>query len=507
MFTHTPLRALPFLVAAATAAGQTSPQYYPLPTRGIMPADAVGFILSGNSDIQKKARTLPVQLTPTAPVDGGAHYSVPKVMAALPQGTPTLAIDAMSSGNDALPLVYHTATQQFRISQMNNAGSWAVLHLAIDDTSSPGSAVRTVMGYYFNNPSFPAQLRNGIYHELVPTDFDGAPGNIVAMDSAMGMLEDNRGHLDATSDPVKNKIYFSLTPLSASVLWASLPSPLQHVTDPLYQPPGNTYTGATIFVASFDTLGNCTAVRVCEDYETLGLREDADVDALGVAAAQTLFETNTQPLQPISLQFVFSTAVPVNGEELLVAADLSNGTQGVRQTAPLRGNNGDDITGGVGSLDRPVRAICSRDPENTNHGGSAYGEPEDHETTGTNHMSLSLGLARANSANGGDAFHLSGVVSGWGSGTPQNSLVYLGVQIVGGPLDGWTDYVSMGTRPADRDYFTFAQTAEIPWMGTWLTPGGATAPLRNRYRFWIYQIGLATSTASESIRELVYRRQ
>jgi hypothetical protein len=494
---------IPMLTFVAAAAAQVTS--YSLPTRGVMSAYPVGMIMSSQTDIQKKQAGLPISFTATTQVAQVAHYSVPEIMQRL-TGASTIAIDAMSSGNDALPLVFHTATQAFWVGNATAPG-WAVLHLAIDDPSGLGNGAQTVMGYYFANPAFPSQLRSGIYHELIPRDFPAGAGDIVAMDAAMGMLEDNLGRLEAMDEPVKNKVYFSLTPDSANALWLSLASPLQHASNPLYQPPGSTYTGATIFVAEFDSQGQCTTVLVCEDYETLGLPYDADVDALAVATSQAITEPETEELDASKLQFVFSTALPIAGEELRVAADVGNGAQSVRIQRPLRGNNGDRIVGGGGSIGGAVRSICSQDPENVEYGCSAYGEPENPlNGIETYDMSLSIALARHVSASGGDAFGLVGVVSGWGTSTPQDSLVYLGVQLVGGPLNGWSDYLFMGTRLASQDEYVFAKNSDAPWLGSWLQPGGDDSPGRNRYRFWVLQINMAATASTESIRHLVYRR-
>jgi hypothetical protein len=500
---------IPMVTFVAAAAAQVTT--YPLPTRGVMSAYPVGMIMSSQSDIQKKKAGLPIVFAATTQVADVAHYSVPEIMEAL--GGTAIEIDAMSSGNDALPLVYHTATQEYWVGNANVPG-WAVLHLAIDDPLGLGSGAQTVMGYYFANPAFPSQLRSGIYHELIPRDFPTGAGDIVAMDAAMGMLEDNRGRLEATNNPVRNRVYFSLTPASAAELWSSQTAPLLHVSLSPYQPPGNTYTGATIFVAEFDAQGQCTTVRVCEDYSSLGLSEADDVDALAVADSQYIVEPASQPLQPTTLQFVFSTATPIGGEELLVAADVSNGPQGLRIQKPLRGNNGDRIVGGGGSIGGPVRSICSQDPENVEYGCSAFGEPEDHAATGGCHMSLSLAVAHRNTGIAGDAFELVGVVSGWGTGAAQDSLVYLAIQLVANPLhplNGWTEYFPMGTRLAGQDEYVVRKVADVPWLGSWIQPNGPDFPNRNRYRFWVHQVASdptnpATFVHSESIRHLVYRR-
>jgi hypothetical protein len=489
-------------IALLFATAATAQVIYPLPRRGIMPAYPAGLIRTIGGEIEKKeAGVLPVSLVPFDRSGPFRHYQVDKIMAWLEdraQGqVEWLQIDAMSSGNDALPLI-HDASGEFWISQ-GNAG-WAVLHLAIEGDPTLGDVV---IGYYFDNPSFPQQLRNGIYHELLADELGG--GLPVAMDVSMGLLEDNGGQLVATSDPVADRIYFSLTPQSALQLWNDLAlAPLTDVDDQPYSPPTlpGHHTGATIFVAVFNrALGTCSGVHVCEDWESLALPVGADIDALAVGAMQPGLPLGQGQvgLEPGTRQYVFSTDAPVNGEELLAAARLNNQGPGPLTRGPLRGNGGDVIVGG--SVLGKVRATCAEDPEVGNLGGSATGAPENHPATPTPALSMSLAMRLLGPRLVDDQFEVTGVLSGWAGGTPQDSMVWLFMQMVGGPLDGHQVQFNLPNRSSNEDVYQFKKKIQLPWLGT-----GAVSNM-NRYRFWVGQLGLTHANVSATFPDLVLRKQ
>jgi hypothetical protein len=513
---HT-LRIVPVALTLVAAAAAQVP-IIPLPTRGMMSSFPAGVIMSPGGEIQKKAAGLPVAgVPPTLGSFTPSYYAAHPVQAimaklanlAIPLGVTQIAIDAISSGNDTLPLLY-TASGEFWIAQANAPG-WAVLYLVMEgDPALAAVGGNAVMGYYFENPSFPQQLRKGIYYELLPSDFPGAsiPSGL---DVAMGEIDDNRGRLIVNSTPVTDLIYFSLTPASAKLLCNELqaanalllhtPSVPNTPPVPYTLPAPGYYTGATIFVAKFDGTGLCSDVQVCEDWQTLGIAPDSDIDALGVGPAPSVGAQNGfQCLVPNSPQYVFS----LNGEpgkELLVAADVGNAPNAVRLQGSLRGNNGDVLLGGGGTLQGRVRGLCARDPEVGGLGGSADGEPVIVGDPGTAHcLSLSLAAQTTSTAGPNDQFMLTGVVSGWGGWNPEASLFWLRMEIVGGPLPGYTTYFGPWSRAATDDYQEFQQAFNVPFLDTW----GLLHV--NRCRFSVYQAGLSQShVPTESFRSLMFR--
>jgi hypothetical protein len=407
-----------------------------------------------------------------------------------------------------LPLLYHAASGKFWIGPGNVAG-WAVLYLGMENDPQVGNAV---MGYYFDNPVFPQDVRNSISYELLPSDF---PGSVIpsSMDIAMGLLEDNHGRLDPGSNPVLDRVYFSLTTESAHTLFIELSQAsalLDHVSVANYNPPGGTYTGATIFEARFDNTGQCVGVLVCEDYVSIGLgltAEDADIDALGVANPSPMAAgEGFSALDPQTLQYVFSLDGPDLDEELLVAAIVS----GTRHKGPLLGNNGAAITGNGGSLQGMVKTICGQDPHVAGLGYSAYGEPDDHGDPGLVHC-LSLSLAARNTAPWApsyprDQFVLTGVVSGWGGWAPEDSLFCVRMEIVGGNLNGVTTYSNLWFRAATDDYKVFSLTFDVPWIGTEVN--GVAHADAHRCRFSVLQGGVSqppSHAPTESFRSLILR--
>jgi len=511
------LRIVPVALTLAAAAAAQIP-IHSLPTRGMMPAFPAGVIMSPGDEILKKRVGLPVQpLVPFDTPDKVADYSVQVIMGRLrqradPHPLTDIVVDAMSSGNDALPLVWHGGSNSFRIGQ-GDVG-WAVLYLAMENDPIVGDAV---MGYYFNNPSFPSELRNGIWYELLPSDFP-VPGIPSSLDIAMGLLEDNYGEIEVGAQRVVNRVYFSLTQGSADLLYRELDaaSALLELASggPYTLPQGSArYTGATIFAAMFDNHGVIQDVGVCADWSTLAIGASDDVDALAVAEAQAVVPTpnGCETLQPGRLQYVFSLDTQDANRELLATADVTIGPTVLRKHSRLRGNNGNDIVGGIGTLQGRVSAICAQDPEIGGYGARAFGEPDGNGTPDAQpHLSLSLAVRTTTPSTGlTDNLALTGVVSGW-AGNQQDSLVCLWMEVVDAdpshPLYGFrTSYVHPVIRPATADYLVLTPPPfDVPWVGAWTN--GVFHCHTNRFRFWVEQVGL-TLPHTESFRSLVFRRQ
>ncbi|MEZ6036202.1 MAG: hypothetical protein R3F29_01895 [Planctomycetota bacterium] len=485
-----------------------------MPIRGMMPSFPTGFVMTNSQTrIQKKEAGLPVVLNKfQRPVNGVAWWDETEIQRVLTSYLPastTLTppvIDAMSSQNDLLPLVRDG--NSFRISQANVNG-WAALYMALEDNSG---APLGVYGYYFDNPSFPNQLRNGLYMELEARELDPTlAAGPAAMDVAMGLLVDNNGRLQTGQQEIKDRVYFSLTDQSAQTLWNELGSPvLAKVGGGTYTPPVNIgrYDGATIFVAEYDSTGTCIDVKVAEDSVTLQLPQGTnEIDALGVGMPLPGVPVGAGQigLTAGQLHYVISTEPAVNNEELLVVATVNEVVQGVptptRYQDPLRDNNGNSITANGGSLGR-VRALCSQDPVDLHVGGAAFFAPCDYADPTGNPLMMGMSAAMMYGDNQTDSFLLTGVLTGW-VGAAENSFFWLAVQMESGPATGFLHYYGPWFRSSSEDAITFEQKIDVPWMGYGAPPGPYTSG-KNSYRMWVYQQTFS-GVEMESIRGLVFR--
>lgn len=492
-----------------------------MPIRGMMSSFPTAFVMkSSPTRISKKEAGLPiVRSSFPRPTNGVAWWSETEIQRVLSTYLPSSGsltppvIDAISSENDLLPLVRHG--NSFRISQ-GNVDGWATLYMGLEDNAGNPLGV---YGYYFDNPSFPNQYRNGLYLELEAREFDP---NLVdgptAMDVSMGLLVDNNGRMMPGMQEVKNRLHFSLTNASAQTLWNELAAPrLTRVDGSAYTPPVNIghYDGATIFVAEFDSVGLCTDVKVVEDSASLLLpagTNEIDALAIGTPRPGVPVGTGQELLTPGLLHFVISTDPAVGGEELLVVGTVDHvvmqgGVPTVLPTRfqdPLRDNNGNPITANGGSI-RRVRSLCSQDPVDVIMAGSAflapceYLDPDGIITDDTQLMGLSAAMAYGH--NQTDLFQLTGVLSGW-TGVAENSFFWLAVAMDSGPWAGFSVYYGPYFRSAMDDAVTFTQKIDIPWTGI---GSGSYVLGKNSYRMWVYQQGVTSGFESESIRGLVFR--
>jgi hypothetical protein len=385
---------------------------------------------------------------------------------------PAILIDAMSTGNDLLPFAYQSpaqagdATGGFRLWQAATT-SWATLYVSRIVDSGPNVGA-DIIGYYFENPGFPSQLRQGIYQEVIRADYRGgdvpAPptANILALDVAMGLIETNRGRIEAGVLASVNKLYFSLTNESATALQNS-----GAVTHP------SGLDGATIFVANYAYDGTVTSVSVHLSRSELNLPAGVDIDALGVGTVSvpvTVTGTQFTPLLQHSFLYVISAGetggVSHLPEELYVVGtpqDPPPPNQN-RVRAPLRTATGQILVGPGGVLPGRVKGVCAQDPD-TATGTRAYGVPKI-DAFGQR-LGLSLTARTKGPISGAltDQFHLSGVLSGWlrpGPSTVYLVVTHLNAPVTSPPTDPYHIY-NLPLRQATDDNYEFALTLNFPW--------------------------------------------
>lgn len=465
-------------------------QVQPLPTRGMMPSFPAGLVFDNNlSQIVRKEAGLPAVLSSFAGSGGSGipEYTVDSIMDCLLIQANGLAlapiqIDAMSTGNDLLPIVYNTTVGDFRITA-GNAGGWATLYLSRTLPPGPGFADvgADIVGYYFENPTFPAPFRLGIYTEILRADFSpavAAPTNIAAMDFAMGLIEANGGQRDRGIIESLDSLYFSLTPASAAqpnlatVVNASGP-----------------VDGATIFVANFDLqTGKVVRVGVHATGADLLLPPQTDIDALGMCLVPSSL---TQPtglgLRGGSFCYIISANDGQLPEELQAVGtpyNPNNPYQWPSNTRLRRGLHdaqGQILIGQGGVLQGRVKGICSQDPDFP-LGCMSFGTPIADTLPATPRMGLSLTARDLNPmSTGSDKFTLTGVLTGWGTQTAA-AKVLLAIEH---PL-GTVQFKELPNRAAGQNAYPFSVDLGFSWQ-----PGDI-----NDYKFTVVTTPLPMTPSS-----------
>lgn len=444
-----------------TVAAAQSLTFQPLPARGMMTAQSAGIVFGNDLEtVVLKGPGLPAALSPLTPsvTAGAPDYSTDAIVAFIlsnwGKSLDALEIDAMSTGNDLLPLVYLPAQAQsphtFRIA-VSTAQAWATLSLVRE---IPGQNVGAdILGYYFENPSFPLQLRNTIAHEAVradyqPAGFDPAGSDIEALDYAMGQIIASRGAQEAGVIENVQTLYFSVTPSCATKL---------HGFGIFAQP----IDGATIFRVNYHPNGTISTLAV----ETRpNLPFGSDVDALGVAIVHGPVASsipNAVSIESNTTMFLLSFAPQTPGcEELMVLAK----PMGVASPllAPLR-TPGDEPL--IGTVARPgtVTAVCCRDPD-WNTGARSFGVPFADPYGSVPVFSLEVG--NPDSQQPTDRFEVIGVVAG--AALPGWSVWLAVVE------SGQTKLSSLGPWPANQGQFSFRTKLDYGWRdanGLIVAPG------------------------------------
>lgn len=490
---------------------------WPLPDRGMMSGLPTGIVFdTTRNEISLRPPGLTPALTTFANTGGSstngpgnAEYTTTEIIRVLNQdvlspGTtlPFLELDAMSTGNDLLPIFFDPDANggdgEFRVN-VGSANGWATLYLSTDAAGSTANYTGSeVFGYYFENPSFPQQLRTATYHELLGSDYasGAAPGRVAALDLAMGLIEANDGQIEEGLIIETSKLYFSLTQVGAALVQAICSNlDWQNPQTGVVEPYPRLLTGGTIFVAEFDVVtGDCTSVGVHIGPEELLMTAYADIDALAIGRVVYNHPTgNLLPLIDGTLQYLVSTTTPdVGDEDLMMVALVQDPPPTSNQPASdpkrkrrLRTKDGNTLIGGS-SVTGNVKGACSQDPEFLG-GANSFGVPTaQHPLQGaTNDLSWSLAARTEPGPAGQDTYTINGSMSGWGTGQPGYSLCVLWVEIQGLQLP----IPLADPRLATDMRYEFSATLSLPWLAQVPQP-------HNPFTLWIHQDTIVGSTVA-----------
>lgn len=436
--------------------------FRPLPSRGMMTALSAGLVFESDpTTLVMKGPALPAQLSEFVPSDPLVPDYSPKAIATwlsnhYQREVPDLAIDAMSTGNDLLPMRFVAgsggAPDTFRVDVVGSQ-AWAALNIVRE---VPGANVGAdVIGYYFQNPSFPEQLQRCIVNEVVRADyqvagFDPGTSNIAAIDYAMGQIVASHGRRDPLVIEVVDRFYFSVTSQCAMELVQAGVFP--------------NVNGATIFEVQYQN------AAIIDVFPKLQLDPDGqiDVDALGVGTVNMLPPPSAAPgewLEMGSQVFILSDTTAAFGEELMVLAtrDLTPPGQQEPSTstvmAPMRSPQGEPLIGSApGSLlAGKVKGSCSRDPEN-HDAARSFGVPAPDMVGFPSVPVLSLEIKGPATSGPTDSFTVKGVVAGaaMGGQTCLLSVKHQGIHF----------FHVLGAWPANQTHMSFQVSLDYPWSSS-----------------------------------------
>ncbi len=453
----------PLLALASVAAAQA---IRPLPARGMMTAQSAGLVFENDlQTVVHKGAGLPAQLDAMRNVrnPGVPDYTARTIttyLEYLTGVTVEVEIDAMSSGNDLLPLIFVPGSAEgvvpvvaptFRVAVPAPGTAWATLSLVRQVPEQNVGA--DILGYYFDNPAFPTQLRNAVVQEAVradflPVGFDPNGSDIAALDYAMGQINAMSGRIEVGIIECVDRLYFSVTPISAAAI------------DALNVIPEGV-DAATILVASYGSSGAVTSLAWAARPPG---PEHLDVDALG-AARVTAPVSSTVPtavqVQPGTTMFLLSFApspfgTPPHGHEELLAYAVPDLAPLVQETemklAPLRWTNGNRMIG-TEQIPGQVKGICARDPD-WSFGAHTFGVPL---VDGLNSVPvLSLEVGNPDGQQLRDMFKVRGVVAG---AAYPGAAVFLAV----GHGRGYEVY-PLGNWPGTQGQFSFECALDYKWV-------------------------------------------
>jgi hypothetical protein len=452
----------PLLALASIAAAQA---IRPLPFRGMMTAQSAGLVFE--SDLQTvvlKGAGLPARLDRFVDFrsPGVPDYSAKAIATYLESLTSVsveVEIDAMSTGNDLLPLIFVPGSAQgvspvveptFRVAVPAPGTAWATLSLVRQVPEQTVGA--DILGYYFDNPSFPPQLRNVVVHEAVRADFlpvgvDPGGSDIAALDYAMGQINAMNGRTEVGIIECVDRLYFSVTPASAAAIHAL--NVIPEVVD-----------AATILVASYGSSGAVTALSWAGRPPG---PEHLDVDALGAATVTSPVSTTVPTavqVQPGTTMFLLSFApspegTPPHGYEELLAYAVPDRDPLAQETdkelAPLRWTNGNRMIG-TEQIPGQVKGICGRDPD-WNLGAHTFGVPLVDGVGSVPVLSVEVGNPDTQRLR--DVFKVRGVVAG---AAYPGASVFLFV----GHNGGYQPY-PLGNWPGNQGLFSFDRDLDYKW--------------------------------------------
>lgn len=486
-------RSAAVLLFAGLAAAQSTPPpmvVQPLPARGMMSGLSAGLIFENRpATLVHKGPRLPAVLNTLASqlVPDCAEYDLDAVVEHLNVAhdvrLPSLAVDAISTGNDLLPIAHvpgpGAAPGYYQVTYGHEV--WATLAVVYEEGDEHPAA--DIVGYYFDNRSFPNLLRNTVVHEILATElasgtFDPQETKITALDFAMGQILANRGLPDPGILDCVNRLYFSLTRDCAYDV-------------SLLGPPFSMVDGSTIFEVHYNMYGDLENVTWFQPPAPLEAgTAELDIDALGVA-----YVTVPSPAVPPATQIhvgrmlLVSYTATVGGEELFAIAH----DQPTSFTAlPLRSPTMQKLAGPGGLKQGRVKGLCGRDPE-AHFGARSFGVPavdfvqstDDAVTLSSTHV-LSVEVATVTSdtsaPSGLDEVTLSGVVAG----APQN-----GCDCILWVLHkGQYRWFPLGVWPANQTYLPFSIDLDTPWA----KPGPNSTLVRNEYELIVTMLPGPTST-------------
>lgn len=464
------------LLAGATAAQDP---LIPPPTRGMLSAIQIGVVFDHNlNQICRKGPGLPAPLYDFKGISGPTlpEFTTEALeiwIAAQPLGaggqqfSGGVLLDAMTSGNDFLPLVYNSdvngqGVAAFQILQ-GTTEDWAALFFSIETATKNNGG--TIYGYYFKNPGFPLKYQNAVYTEINVSEYStgtvtAPPGNanIAALDSAMGMMASSQGEFEPSIIESQDSMCFSLTPACAVALWnTKIPNLVGSRPE---------FTGGTIFEAKYGTNGQVVDILVIKEHTELGLSEDDDIDALAISEVKPLGFQVMPPLSEIdsaTRQYVFSLddASSTAYEQLMVHASVSGSGP---TTDKLRTESGNPLVGPAGTLAGDVKGACGKDPE-VQMFSETLGIPANSLITAPE-MSLSLHAVDSllpppfpsPYPYGADSVDLTGVLSGWGTSQPHDAMVFVGIVH---PLGTIVRQLPM--RSSQQDVYDFTENFLVPY--------------------------------------------
>lgn len=429
---NAPAAALPLLFLGSLFA-QSLP-------RGASAAWDAAFVFdTPDTEVFLKGKNLPMHLTHIPLVQGASDYAARTIASWLSSASSKplakVAIDGFTTMNDNLAV--GRVGNEYRISVQGPIG-WTSLFVARDGLD--------VVGFYFENPSFPPLMRNVRYQELAPGDFltSGSPvgstNNIMAMDFAMPRILENRGLPEEGAFSITNTLLFTLTPASAREV-----DNLGLFTSRI--------DGATILRATYVN-GGIHSIAVELTGAQLGLAPDTNIDALAAFVVPGPPPPADVPLVAQSTAYIFSTEPGQDAEELMMFASTS---PGVMVKLPLHSPDGLPLIGPPPALlPGHAKGVCGEDPEVVSV-NRIFGVPTNDPYPVWPRMSFSLWQYKD------DMLHdrLHGILSGW-TATTGTQAVELWMQTPSGALT----YFSLPDLASNSGYYSFDMVAPVVPLGT-----------------------------------------
>ncbi|MCA8970054.1 MAG: hypothetical protein KDC95_09735 [Planctomycetes bacterium] len=373
-----------------------------------------------------------------------------------------LHLASMTSGNSLMPIYWVGNHFELRV---DNIQSWMTLFYTRKNTNAG-----QILGYYPAQFMMPSPMQGNVLFQQGTIDFDSNSGNtppinlpatpqILALDMHMGTMEDTGGAFQSGVIETTNALWFTLTPASAlsiknTIMNSGMTSQWSLGQNMLDRQPE--ITGATIFKVTW--LPNQAPILTVEDdYISLGLDQNANIDALAVG--NTSAPPTGDYLKPDGNYYVFSLDGSLYAPSQFMCIATVDGT---REKSALHDPNGVtlDATLGIGSDD--IGGLCADDPETATQLSNSRILPVWYN----DHTVRKLGFSASRLVTVPGAPFLGGV-SGWASPTPiaQNREVYL--QIRNWPNGGTIGNLYLGTRLAYKDGFGFAFPTNLVPAGSY----------------------------------------